>query len=105
MTDINKRGLENETKGKMKESEGKLRGDIGKATGDTSEHVKGRWTSPLPSPWQVGGRRSRGSRGRGKSARAIPAPDRRSISRGAEKEKDGGFAGCERPRSAPFENS
>jgi len=42
MTDINKRGLENETKGKIKETEGKFRGDVGKATGDTSEHLKGR---------------------------------------------------------------
>ena len=39
---INKLGLENETKGKMKETEGKFRGDPGKATGDTSEPVKGR---------------------------------------------------------------
>jgi uncharacterized protein YjbJ (UPF0337 family) len=42
MTDINKRGLKNEIKGKIKETEGKFRGDLGKATGDTSEHVKGR---------------------------------------------------------------
>ena len=42
MTDINKRGLENETKGKIKEIEGKFRGDFGKATGDKSEHLKGR---------------------------------------------------------------
>ena len=41
---INKRGLENEIKGKIKETEGKFRGDLGKATGDTSEHVKGRFS-------------------------------------------------------------
>jgi len=39
---INKSGLENETKGKMKGTEGKFRGDLGKATGDMSEPVKGR---------------------------------------------------------------
>jgi hypothetical protein len=39
---INKLGLENETKGKMKETEGMFRGDLGEATGDMSEHVKGR---------------------------------------------------------------
>ncbi len=30
---INKLGLENETKGKMKETKSKFRGDLGKATG------------------------------------------------------------------------
>lgn len=40
--DLNQRGIENKTEGKVEELKGKIRGDLGDAVDDRDEHIKGR---------------------------------------------------------------
>jgi len=40
--DLNERGIENKTEGKVEELKGKIRGDIGDAVDDHDQHIKGR---------------------------------------------------------------
>lgn len=40
--DLNQRGIENQTEGKVEELKGKIRGDLGDAVDDRDEHIKGR---------------------------------------------------------------
>jgi uncharacterized protein YjbJ (UPF0337 family) len=40
--DLNERGIENQTEGKVEEIKGKIRGDVGDAMDDHDQHLKGR---------------------------------------------------------------
>jgi uncharacterized protein YjbJ (UPF0337 family) len=40
--DLNERGIENQTEGKIEEMKGKIRGDVGDAIDDRDQHIEGR---------------------------------------------------------------